>query len=629
MRRIGSRALLAAATVTATTTAMLFGVLGTAAAAPAPGDAGVLRTVARGADVSFPAGQAMGKPAGIQSPERRPQTEADQAAATARANVVSPTGVPVVAATPVAGPAGLVRSFHALDGFDSRYANNGNQFSTEPPDQALCAGNGYVFEAVNSVLRVYQPSGSAASGITDLNTFFGYKAAYNRTTGVIGPDVYDPTCLFDAATQRWFVTVGTLEVDPSTGLPLGPNHIDIAVSRTSNPLGGYAIYRLAVQDDGSQGTPSHKSCPCQGDFPHIAVDKYGFYVTTNEFPFSGPGIYDNFNGAQVYAFDKAALAARASSVNVVQFSRTQLHQGGSTVPAFSLAPAQVPGTAYQTAGNGTEYFLDSVADASATGQADAIGVYALTNTRSISAAHPALALTGALRPSERYVVPPMSTQKLGPTPLANYCTRTDCFGFGPGQYSEGPVASNDSRMHQVYLAGGRLYGALTTGVQVSGKLQAGIAWFLIDPGTSPATSSVAHQGYVAVANQNVLFPAIAALASGRGAMGYTLTGQGSYPSAAYSLLGSSGVTGAVHVAAAGVGPQDGFTEYAPLTTADSAPQPRWGDYGAAVPMGSQIWLASEYIGQSCSFAAFQQDLTCGGTRAPFMNWGTRISAVTP
>ena len=34
-------------------------------------------------------------------------------------------------------------------------ANNGNQFSLEPPDQGLCAGNGFVIETVNDVIQVY------------------------------------------------------------------------------------------------------------------------------------------------------------------------------------------------------------------------------------------------------------------------------------------------------------------------------------------------------------------------------------------------------------------------------------------------------------------------------------------
>jgi hypothetical protein len=590
------------------------------------------------ASLGFPTGQQTGKPAGRQTNERPPgePDEANNSADMATANAVSPTGVPVVSPTAVSGTPGLGTSFMGLDGFDQRYANNGNQFSVEPPDQGLCAGNGFVFEAVNDVLRVYRPSGQGASAVTDLNTFYGYPAAINRTTGKFGQNVTDPTCLFDNATQRWFVTVLTLEANRNTGALTGFNHIDVAVSRTANPLDGFRIYRLPVQDDGTQGTPSHRGCPCIGDYPHIATDKYGFYVTTNEYPFSdAPGIFgNNFNGAQIYAFDKSALAAGANSANVVQFSHTQLNQGGTTVPGFTLAPAQVPGTAYQLANNGTEYFLSSIAGEEAqpggfTGQAAALGVYALTNTRSISNTHPALTLNGSLRSSERYVQPPRSTQKVGPTPQANFCTEVDCWGFGPTPSSEGPLDSNDTRMMQVYFAHGMLYSALDTGVQVSGRLQAGIAWFIVNPGTAPSNSSVAHQGYIGVAGQNVIYPAVAALASGTGAMAYTLVGANFFPSAAYSLVGPNGVTGTVHVAAAGAGPQDGFSEYAPLSDAGSAPRPRWGDYGAAVPVGSTIWLASEYIGQSCSFATYQQDPTCGNTRAPLINWGTRISAVTP
>jgi hypothetical protein len=306
------------------------------------------------------------------------------------------------------------------------------------------------------------------------------------------------------------------------------------------------------------------------------------------------------------------------------------------VPGFTLAPAQVPGTAYQTANNGTEYFLSSAAAEEAqpggfTGQNNVLGVYALTNTRSIHSTRPALSLNGSLRPSEQYVQGPRSTQKNGPTPLANFCSVTDCgFGNGIQPFSEGGLDGNDTRMLQVYFAHGRLYGALDTGVQVNGRLLGGVAWFLVNPGSSPSTSSVAHQGYIGVANQNVTYPAIAALPNGNGAVALTLSGQAWFPTAAYLTVTPSGVTGPVHVAAAGKGPQDGFSEYAPGTPDPaSAPRPRWGDYGAAVPVGSSIWLASEFIGQSCSFAAFQHDMTCGNTRAPLINWGTRISQVTP
>jgi hypothetical protein len=41
-------------------------------------------------------------------------------------------------------------SFDGINLFQHRYADNQNQLTIEPPDQGLCAGNGYVFEAVTT-----------------------------------------------------------------------------------------------------------------------------------------------------------------------------------------------------------------------------------------------------------------------------------------------------------------------------------------------------------------------------------------------------------------------------------------------------------------------------------------------
>src|SRR5512143_1968611 len=143
--------------------------------------------------------------------------------------------------------------FEGLNLYQQRYARGGNQFTVEPPDQALCVGNDYVVEAVNDVFNVFDMSGQSVlpdntatnivSGFPrdvnhaiDLNSFFGYAPAINRTTGVRAQFVTDPSCLYDTATQRWFVVVLTLETLPN-GAFTGKNHLDIAVSNTSNPTG--------------------------------------------------------------------------------------------------------------------------------------------------------------------------------------------------------------------------------------------------------------------------------------------------------------------------------------------------------------------------------------------------------
>ncbi|TMA21619.1 MAG: hypothetical protein E6J85_07235 [Deltaproteobacteria bacterium] len=164
-------------------------------------------------------------------------------------------------------------SFDGLNFRQQRLANNGNQFSVEPPDQGLCAGNGFVLESVNDVVNVFDAAGNQRLGVTDLNSFYGYPAAIARgNPNRFGPSLTDPTCLFDRATQRWFQVVLTLDrinVDPATGLSLsqslsGRNHLDIAVSNTASPLGTWTIYRVPVQDDGTEGTPNHHCNPAPG-----------------------------------------------------------------------------------------------------------------------------------------------------------------------------------------------------------------------------------------------------------------------------------------------------------------------------------------------------------------------------
>ena len=126
-------------------------------------------------------------------------------------------------------------------------------------------------------------------------------------------------------------------------------------------------------------------------------------------------------------------------------------------------------------------------------------------------------------------------------------------------------------------------------------------------------------------------------------MAFTLVGNDYYPSAAYAdirLFGPRGRrsvnadVGAIRIASLGFGPEDGLTEYQAFNTdADGNPlpiRPRWGDYGAAVSDGRTLWIASEYIGQTCDLPTFvETGFVCGNTRTALGNWDTRVSQVLP
>ncbi|MBA3801075.1 MAG: hypothetical protein H0X18_18670 [Geodermatophilaceae bacterium] len=208
-------------------------------------------------------------------------------------------------AGPSAGREAGSLTFQALTHTDSRFANNGNQFSGEPPDQALCVGNGFTFEMVNQVVTVYSGIGAQLVPEATINEFYGLAPNITRTDPPsFGPFVFDPVCRYDAQLQRWFVVNTALEQDPVTGEFTGVTRLYIAVSATSDPTGVFASYTINT----TRGDATDRNCPCFDDFPHIGADANGFYITTNRFSLFGP----NFNGAQIFAASKQRLAAAAA-----------------------------------------------------------------------------------------------------------------------------------------------------------------------------------------------------------------------------------------------------------------------------------------------------------------------------
>jgi hypothetical protein len=652
---------------------MLVSLTGVFPAGAAPLSAeGVTRQIPSGGTTSLRAAD-LGIEGGVQDPEFVTEIEGDAEGAADENNpadfvnrsLSGPTrgnGRSVSTNKQAKSNPGLNLSFDGLNFRQQRLANGGNQFSVEPPDQGLCVGNGFVLESVNDVLRVFHTDGTPASGVVDLNTFYGYAAAINRTTGARGPFVTDPSCLFDPSTQRFFNVVLTLEVKPtapSAGGFLGPNHLDIAVSNTSDPTGSWTIYRLPVQDDGTAGTPNHgcghdgtpptyRTNPdaCLGDYPHIGVDANGFYITTNEYEFFG----DTFVGAQLYAFSKTQLASGAASVSVTQFDTSSSAPAGK--PGFTIWPAQASANQYNNDDGGTEFALsstaadeaqcDSLTLCSGTGKSTNILLWTLTGTASLNSASPSLSLSNKAITVAQYAIPPKANQKAGDFPQGQCIndTTTTITSLGPpfvgcwqALFAVEPahdevishLDSNDTRMQQVWYANGKVWGALDTAITVGGANKAGIEYFIVNPNTG----KLALQGTLALGGNNLTYPAIAVANSGRGVMAFTVVGDDHYPSAGYASIDASVGAGDVHIAAEGLGVDDGFTSY--KAQVGNPPRTRWGDYGAAAVDGNAIWIASEYIGQTCTFAQYISAPfgSCGGTRATLGNWGTRISKLTP
>lgn len=429
----------------------------------------------------------------------------------------------------------LLEGFNGVSSRDSAKTNFGAQF--EPPDQGLCAGNGFVVEPVNSAYTIYRTNGTVVAGPFNVNKLFadGFKQFTS-----------DPRCYYDKSTNTWFAIILFIN---STGTAA---RTDIAVNTSGDPTTPWTVYRLDATDTGKNGTPSHPGCPCLGDQPTLGIDQFNLYITTNEFSILGP----QFNGAQIYAISKPDLVALNQQVHFVHFDNLSI--GGAI--ATSVQPT------ISTGSPPAEYFLNSL-DPNGTGD-NRIGVWAMTHRAAVSNGGTPT-LSKIVITSEAYSIPPAAQQK-GATSLLD---------------------AGDDRMQQTQFINGNVWGALDSAVKITGdKVRAGAAWFEVHPGLDNTgaltnSTSLVNQGYVVSKGNYLLYPAIQASPLGSAVIVMTLSGIHYFPSAVYTVMGTNQTSfGSIHIAGFGT------TFYDPAAT-------RWGDYSWAIlaPDGKSFWLATEYV----------------------------------
>lgn len=492
-----------------------------------------------------------------------------------------------------------------------RDADGGNQLSPEPPDQGLCVGNGQLIEPVNDLFAIYDAAtGLPTSGFESMNQFFFDQHQIDRTVNppVFGMFVSDPRCLYDPATNRFFLSLIAFGRDPGTGAFEAPATIQLATSKSGTPTTKRSDWYFTTIDvTNDSGGVTHPGCPCFGDQPLMGIDTYGVYFTTNEFPINGPG----FNGAQIYAIQKSALVA-GTTPNIVRIEGAPIASTGygDGIP-YSLQPTTSPSPGdFATADNGTEYLVGALEFGKKPFQLDnRIAVWALTNTASLNSKSPSIHVSNAVISSEVYGLPPAIVQPKGPTPLGDAVKN-----------HENLIDGGDDRMQVAVYAHGRLWAAGDTIVKTpTGSSQVGIAYYMVAPsvdGTGAVSALVVKQGYVSVNGDSVTRPSLGVTSLGKVVLGVSLIGPDYFPSAAYATFDDSAGSAptALHVAAAGAVPADGFTGYpseGPFNGVE-----RWGDYGFAAADANSVWIANEWI----------PGLVLG---LDIANWGTYVSKVTP
>lgn len=541
-----------------------------------------------------------------------------------------------------------------IDAVDSGTLATNPNGDIAPPDQGLCAGNGYVVESNNlGEMRLFNTRLQRVSSVIPLDTVMGLTAKGWSSGG-------DVSCVYDQSNGgHWFFTEFASASSEASGGPFSgcfagvanSCYEAIAVTVGNNPYGPYYVYYL-----NSNYNPSEPGAPyLLNDFTKIAVSRDAFLLFYDEFPLVTPGIGGGFfNGAQEFALDKTSLeegrpVTLADGSPNPNFNVAIENMGNLPTPNgscvsnpytcwYSVIPAMPPDPSqFDNSHGGSAFMLESL-DFYGNGDTR-LAVFYWTDLSALDSA--ACASCGSvqfggqlLSGVNSYFDPGFAApQKVGPIPLGNY------FGI-----PEGPIATNGDNFTQASQAQGTLWGAISTVVNETfpgstvteshlGAVHYEISTAGFDAGGSFA---LAGQGYVAPRHEDLSMPDLIAPDHGPAVLVFTLTGNGGptaadgggfYPSTAYVKvpLGASGAgSGVIHVVDLGQAPDDDFTEY--------FGRPRWGDYSQGVfdPATGQIYFANEYIqSPSCLFdgstAAYG---ICGGTRDFYTNWGTSVNAIT-
>lgn len=557
----------------------------------------------------------------------------------------------------------------------------------EPPDQALCAGNGYVAEANNlGEVLVFNAALLRQSAVIPLDTVMGLTSRGWSSGG-------DPSCVFDSDNGgHWFFTEIVSASTEESGGPFAgcfagvanACYEGIAVTDGPNPFGPYSVYFLnANYNPGEPGYPY-----LLNDYAKIATSRDAFLIFYDEFPLFGGGLGGGFfNGAQELAFNKKALELGLPVVGnhgapnprftvaienmglIATPDGTCFSDNVHHLPGFTcwiqVIPAHPPdSTQYDNSYGGSAFMVGSL-DFYGNGDTR-FAVFDWTGLENLNSANCAtcsgiqfggqLFVGGDFYYGEGF----RAAQKSGPIPLGDECGAAGLSSGTPPPAScpEGGLATNGDGVTQVSQANGQLWLGISTEIaqtfstETSPEVHQGALYWVVGTGSfdNAGFFTLTNQGYVSPRHEELEFPTLASGGTssedggnGRAVISFTLSGNGGptgadgggfYPSSAYGRLTptSKGLLGSrVNIADMGQSPQDGFSEYQGYP---GSTRPRWGDYGSAIFMpnsGGRIYFASEYIQYpNCTGDAFTLTLgTCGGTRDGYANWGTSVNYVVP
>ncbi|HEX8293066.1 MAG TPA: hypothetical protein VF570_15005, partial [Pyrinomonadaceae bacterium] len=138
-----------------------------------------------------------------------------------------------------------------------------------PPDTNGAVGIDRVFTNTNSNYRIHDKATGAPLSTVSTDTFWASSG---------GSNFFDPQIQFDPYNRRWILAITS---NPSSA----GSSVNVAVSQTSDPAGGYYVFRFPVGC-----APGAADCAPGGewaDFPMLGFNKNWIAVGMNMFDLAG------------------------------------------------------------------------------------------------------------------------------------------------------------------------------------------------------------------------------------------------------------------------------------------------------------------------------------------------------
>jgi hypothetical protein len=467
------------------------------------------------------------------------------------------------------------KGFTGIHAGDNDTVKNG-EFGA--PDQGLAVNNNIAAEINNNVVRFFNATtGAPLSDPIATPLFFNAS----------GLALSDTQAFFDPTTKRWFID----ELITTT------KQFAVAVSKTSDPLGDYWLYKLHAASDDVRGCGGRDCLP---DYPKGGYDAAVFYITANLFnrvTSTGP-----FVKAVIYAVPKAKLEAGA------QLTFFRFDDDFDNAADFVVQPSvPAPGEPFSSAKNGSEFLLSSPGNAK-------IALLSIDNSNHIVSDPNSMRLRRDTVGVEDYgngTVPSTQPNVVGPYCKSVGVTSAPKLDGGNGAFGA-----------TVQKAGGNLYAALAFAAKDGkGFNRDVVAWFVVHPklNTFGLSASIVHSGHLVPGDgYSISYPAFGLNKTGSGVLGYTETNKkagvpADFPSAVIIQFTGAGFNPNAFVTGQGATSDDGFRG---CTKPGPGGVDRWGDYAAATvdAVTGFFYTANEMIPDPKKFTP--------GTKT---NWGTFIT----